>query len=166
MKSLTAPKSSFPLEDRPVPDLPGELLLGQHRKRAETKLIKASIMKKVYDGIELSEIEKKYVKKWFNELRESEEDNVNNTCVSKKESKLTLVELTGMDRYKLNNIPLVNITNEYKDFALSDFIFEISHFIDNSFVESVTLCLMNLDGERVVLGVEDKARMGDKRNSR
>jgi hypothetical protein len=161
MESLIAPKSSFPLEDRPIPDLPGEVLLEQHRRRAEAKLIKASIMKKVYDGIELSNIEKSYVNKWFNEIRGSEEDNVGNTCIPKKESKLTLVELTGMDRYKLNSIPLVNITNEYKDFALSDLIFEISHFIDTSFVESVHPYII-LDGKRVILGVEGKARMEDK----
>lgn len=120
-----------------MPDLPGEVLLEQHMLKAEAKFIKAALLKKVYDGAKLTESDARYIKKWFAEIRAGEEETVGATCVPGKHSRLSLTQLTGFDRYKLNSIPLVNVTSEYKDFALADLIFELSHFIDDSFVESV-----------------------------
>ena len=129
----------YPLAPGPAPNLPGEALLPYLRSKAETKLIKAYLIKKVHERIVLTEPEKSYIRYWMEQIKQcTDESMLRNTCIRPDFTDLTFAQLSGMDRYNLNAVPLVHLTPDLVQYGLTDLILELSHFLDYSTIETVS----------------------------
>jgi hypothetical protein len=112
--------------------------LRQDRARAEAKLIKCALLKKIHEKTPLSNIEQRYLRRWVAAIKAcKDESEVGATCVPIQTSKLSLRALTPLDRYSLNTIPYVAITPDLDHFGVSDLVLELSHFFDTATVEAV-----------------------------
>ncbi len=121
-----------------MPNLPGELLLARARVRAETKLIKSRLMKKLHEGLELSETEKAYIKNWIEQIKRcGDELKAGSTCVPMLPTDMTFSQLSTLDRYNLNAIPLVQLSPDLGSYGLTDLALELSQFVDDSTLDLV-----------------------------
>lgn len=97
-------------------------------KKAETKLIKLRIVKKIYDGLELNKNEQTYLEKW----------KKNEIPRSYRITKRALKSLQKEDKDLLESKNNISIHTS-REYPLSEFILEFSQFFDDKFVEIVNL---------------------------
>lgn len=96
------------------------------RRKAESKLIKACILRKLHSGRSLNAAQMKYFKKWIKELRSA--NLYDQVMLPEHCSKALISNLPADDRIWLTNlVGGVLIESEY---GVNELVFELSHFID------------------------------------
>lgn len=103
-----------------------EFLIKEKRK-AETKLIKLRIIKKIHENIALSPKEKTYLNKWVTSSLPKKH---------KETTKRSLNSLSKQDKHLIQKTNYFTI-DSYGAYPLNDFIFEFSQFFDDRFLEYV-----------------------------
>lgn len=125
-------------ESRALPDVHPEALLLYYRKLAEAKLIKSYLLKKLHEGQTLTAIDKQYISHWKKQIVNCKnEDQLSFTCLPNKPTDMRIEELSGIDKYNLNSIPLVKFSPEMGKYGVTDIILELSHFLDDSTIGAV-----------------------------
>jgi hypothetical protein len=117
------------------------------RRKAESKLIKLRILKKLHDGIDLSKIEEDYKAQWKKSIKStnllsnsliSQENVLDLDSIFLPESFTTraINSLSNLDKKELSQLQYFNI-DAVKHLALSDLILELSGFYDESLINRV-----------------------------
>ena len=129
------------------PEVSDIVFLANQRRRAETKLIKNTIIYKLDQGHKLSANETQYLNQWTNLMQKSSDYNLSNhrdAMLPDSYNKSSINELSGEDFFALNQIPNVQITRkDHGGFALNDIVLELSHFLDEEVINRVELQLMS-----------------------
>lgn len=136
-------KSMALLKDSTISD---GAFIKRERCRAETRLIKASIIFKKNEGVKLTQAENAYLDAWMKEAKKSTSLVINDDLMVPREpSSLNFSAISGEDLYTLNSIPRVELKREnHNDYALNDLVLELSHFVDPETIRRVELsCLQD-----------------------
>lgn len=117
--------------------------LTRARCQAESDLIKAKIVYKLYKNLELSAQEKAYQKKWLDTIS-ADSCLLDNQClVPSKPSSLRITDMLADEVYALNSIPKVHIDRmQAGHFALNDLCMELNQVIDKETVRDVELTML------------------------
>ena len=130
-------------------DLTDEAFMNLQRRRAETKLIKSKIILKMNEGDKkLSKAEKRYLGQWVKEIEGGRTVNLSNlrdTMVPRTHSGLSVGDgLSAEDMFAMNQVPNVDLQRtKHASFALNDLVLELSHFLDDDFVNRVEMQLIS-----------------------
>lgn len=125
-------------------DLSDSAFLSRERCRAETNLIKARIVHKLYSLEPLSDNEKRYLEIWHSLSQDLR-------CVlgsadpmlPSRPTSLKISNLLPEDLYALNSVPKVDLhPTVHGDFSLNDLIVELTHLIDSETVRKVELSML------------------------
>lgn len=148
LKSLMKSEFVYDIDPEVVdPDMPDSLFVRQQRKRAETKLIKTKIIYKMDQGLELSGNEQEYLSRWVKQLNDGENYNINNHRDSMVQDQHTSQNINGLsaeDIFTLNQIPNVSLERKkHGNYALSDLVLEVAHFLDEEVVNRVEMEIMS-----------------------
>ena len=168
MKTLV--KSEFIYDVEPElldPSITDEQYLAQSRIRAEAKLIKLKLIYKLYNSQELSANEKTYLKQWVSDIKQGKDRNLLNlrdSMVPKQSTQLTINAIDAKSLYALNSISRVNIDRErHGNFALSDLVLELSHFLDEDVVNKIETEIFS-ERMRKEWGLSKDFKAGESRN--
>lgn len=123
-------------------ELSHEDYLSVHRRRAEAKLIKSKIIYKLHSAkVELSPLERQYLKQWVADLKNGKDRtlmNLRDSMLPKEHTKLTMGDVEAKSLYALNSISKVQIERDrHGSYSLSDLVVELSHFLDEEVVNRV-----------------------------
>ena len=129
-------------------DLSDEAFLNLQRRRAETKFIKSKIILKQHRGDALSAAEQKYLKQWVSEIENGRNVNLTNlrdTMLPRNHSSMTVGDgMSAEDLFAFNQVPNVELKRDkHAKFALNDVVLELSHFLDDDFVNRVEMQLVS-----------------------
>jgi len=113
-----------------------ESMLDLKRRKAETKLIKLRIIKKLYEQQALSKLETEYLKKWKESIKSSSLNDLDLTMVPKESSKKVVRSLSQKDKDSFGGLDFFNLSS-IENLALTDLILEISLFYDESVISRV-----------------------------
>lgn len=117
--------------------------LDRSRCQAESHLIKAKIVYKLYKNLDLSENEKKYQQAWLSAVDVNTSLLDDECLVPKKPSNLTINDLLADEVYALNSLPKVELNRSMHDsFALNDLVLELVQVIDVQTVRDVELTIL------------------------
>jgi len=99
-------------------------------------------------GADLTANEEEYLHRWVQQLNEDDSCNINNhrnTMVQDTHTSLNIGRgLSAEDIFTLNQIPNVNIDRKkHGEYALSDLVLEVAHFLDEEVVNRVELEIMS-----------------------
>lgn len=113
-----------------------ENMLDLKRRKAETKLIKLRIIKKLYEQQALSKLETEYLKKWRESVKTSSLNDLDLAMVPKDFSKRVVGSISEKDQNSFRSLDFFNL-DAIENLALSDLVLETSLFYDDSIISRV-----------------------------
>jgi len=109
-------------------------MLNLKRRKAETKLIKLRIIKKLHEGKDLSAVEVEYLKKWKQSVQESPLVDLDLNMVPENYTKRSIGSLSEKDRNNFDKLDFFEI-NALSSLGLTDLILEVGLFFDDATIK-------------------------------
>mmetsp|Transcript_18829 Transcript_18829/g.16279 ORF Transcript_18829/g.16279 Transcript_18829/m.16279 type:complete len:251 (-) Transcript_18829:502-1254(-) len=111
-------------------------MLDIKRRKAETKLIKLRIIKKLHENASLSSIEKEYVKKWRKAIEDSNLSDMDMIMVNERMAMTPYQQLSQKDKEFFEDLDFVH-TPSIQEIALNDLILEIATLYDDGIISKI-----------------------------
>lgn len=101
------------------------------RRKAEANLLKMRVLLKLHNNTPLSKIESEYLSAYKDALKVANISEAGSVMIPFNLTSLKFSDLPEEDKSVYRGLHKVYCPNEFKDYSLNDYLFELSHFIDD-----------------------------------